>query len=147
MHLISLGLVISTPEIVCWRLNKFVQHESHIKHWCPLWRSSWVYLSPQDKFKNSTLKRAVRFAASRPWVHSPGRAVSKNFKKWYPQHSCLALGIYREVVENKPASSLVMFLGKALNRTPSLLFRRQMAQFFLQSSLGGIRSWKQNAME
>ena len=33
-----------------------------------------------------------------------------------------------EVVENKPASSLVVFLGKALNRTPSPLYGRQVAQ-------------------
>ena len=33
-----------------------------------------------------------------------------------------------EVVENKPASSLVVFLGKALNGTPPLLYGRQVAQ-------------------
>ena len=33
-----------------------------------------------------------------------------------------------EVVENKPASSLVVFLGKALNGTPPLLCGRQVAR-------------------
>ena len=37
-----------------------------------------------------------------------------------------------EVVENKPASSLVVSLGKALNGTPPPLCGRQVAQFFLR---------------
>ena len=36
-----------------------------------------------------------------------------------------------EVVKNKPASSLVVSLGKALNGTPPLLCERQVAQFSL----------------
>ena len=36
-----------------------------------------------------------------------------------------------EIVENKPASSLVVSLGKALNGTPPSLCGRQVAQFFL----------------
>ena len=35
---------------------------------------------------------------------------------------------FREVVENKPASSLVVSLGKALNGTPPPLCGRQVAQ-------------------
>ena len=36
-----------------------------------------------------------------------------------------------EVLENKPASSFVAFLGKALNRTPPPLCGRQVSQFSL----------------
>ena len=43
-----------------------------------------------------------------------------------------------EVVENKPASSLVVSLGKALNGTPPPLCGRQVAQFSLQ-----IEGWWQ----
>ena len=35
-------------------------------------------------------------------------------------------------MEDKPASSLVVSLGKALNRTPPLLCGRQVAQFSFQ---------------
>ena len=40
------------------------------------------------------------------------------------------LGVWHlwKVVENKPVSSLVVFLSKALNRTNSLLCERQVAQ-------------------
>ena len=44
----------------------------------------------------------------------------------------------REVVENKPASSLVVSLGKALNGTPPPLCGRQAAQFSLR-----IEGWWQ----
>ena len=37
-----------------------------------------------------------------------------------------------EVVENKPASSLVVSLGNSLNGTPPPLCERQMAQFSLR---------------
>ena len=43
-----------------------------------------------------------------------------------------------EVVENKPASSLVVFLGKALNGTPPPLYGRHVAQFSLR-----IEGWWQ----
>ena len=36
---------------------------------------------------------SVRFAVGRPGVHSPSRVIAKDFKRWYPQLSCLALGI------------------------------------------------------
>ena len=46
-------------------------------------------------------------------------------------HSFLLGARYlREVVQNKPASSLAVSLGKALNGTPPPLCRRQIAQFF-----------------
>ena len=43
-----------------------------------------------------------------------------------------------EVVENKPASLLVVSLGKTLNRTPLPLCGRQVAQFSLR-----IEGWWQ----
>ena len=36
----------------------------------------------------------VCFAVGRLGVHSPCRVLPKDFKKWYPQLPCLALGIY-----------------------------------------------------
>ena len=42
--------------------------------------------------------------------------------------SLLGARNFGEVVENKPANSLVVFLGKALNGTPSPLYQRELAQ-------------------
>ena len=42
-----------------------------------------------------------------------------------------------EVVENKPASSLVVSLGKALDGTPPPLCGRQVAQFSPEERVGG----------
>ena len=39
-----------------------------------------------------------------------------------------------EVVENKPASSLVMFLGKALNLTPHLYVEDRWSRYFGNSN-------------
>ena len=55
------------------------------------------------------------------------RVIPKDFKKWYSQLPCLALSIKRDNVENKPASLLVVSLGKALNGMPPPLCGRQVA--------------------
>ena len=76
------------------------------------WRSGW----------------SIRFAVGRPGVHSLSRVIPEDFKKWYSQLFCLALSIKKwDSMENKPASSLVMSLGKALNGTPPPLCGRQVA--------------------
>ena len=41
--------------------------------------------------------KSVRFAVGRPEVHSPCRVIPKDFKKWYLELPCLALGIYRRL--------------------------------------------------
>ena len=52
--------------------------------------------------------------------------------EWYPQLSCLALSTRETALENKPASLLVMFLGKALNgMLPSLCGRQAAARIGL----------------
>ena len=61
---------------------------------------------------------SVCIAVVRPGVHSLSRVIPKDFKKWYSQLPYLALSIKRDRVENKPASLLVVSLGKALNGTP-----------------------------
>ena len=63
---------------------------------------------------------SVRIAVGRPGVHSLSRVIPKDFKNWYSQLPCLALSIERDSVENKPASLLVVPLGKALSGTPHL---------------------------
>ena len=64
------------------------------------WRSSWK----------------VRFVVGRPGVHSLSQVIPKDFKNGIHR---LALSIKkRDSVENKPASSLVVSLRKALNGTP-----------------------------
>ena len=54
-------------------------------------------------------------------------AIPKDFKKSYLQLPCSALSIKKNSVENKPACLLVVFLGKALNKTPPPLCDRQVA--------------------
>ena len=71
---------------------------------------------------------SVHVVVGRPGVHSLSRVIPKDFKKWYSQLSCLALSIKKkDSVENKPASLLVVSLGKALNGTPPPLCGRQVA--------------------
>ena len=70
---------------------------------------------------------SVRIAVGRPGVYSLCRVIPKDFKKWYSLLPCLALSIERDSMENKPASLLVVSLGKALNGTPPPLFGRQVA--------------------
>ena len=87
---------------------------------------------PYQVGANSSVQSSVRaggvcFAVGRPGVHSLSRVVPTNFKKWYSQLPCLALSIKKDSVENKPASLLVVSLGKAINGTPSSLCGRQMA--------------------
>ena len=68
------------------------------------WRSGW----------------SVRFAVGR----SGNQSLSSHTKKLSKMVSTASLLNARhlgKVVENKPASSLVVFLGKALNGTPPLL--------------------------
>ena len=57
----------------------------------------------------------VRIAVGRPGVHSLSRVIPKDFKKRYSQLPCLALSTKKDIVENKPASLLVVSLCKALN--------------------------------
>ena len=71
------------------------------------------------------LERPV--AVGRPGVHSLSRVIANSFKKWYSQLPYLALSIKKGDVENKPASLLVVPLGKALNGTPPPLCGRQVA--------------------
>ena len=52
----------------------------------------------------------------------------QRFLKMVSPASLLGARHLGEVVENKPASSLVVFLGKALNGTPPLLCGRHVAQ-------------------
>ena len=70
---------------------------------------------------------SVHIVVGRPGVHSLSRVIPKDFKKWYSQLPCLALSIIKGSVENKPASLLVVSLGKALNGTPPPLCGRQVA--------------------
>ena len=55
-------------------------------------------------------------------------SYQKNFKKMVSIDSLLGARHLGKVVENKPASSLVVSLGKALNGTPLPLCGRQVAQ-------------------
>ena len=75
------------------------------------WRSGW----------------SVRFAVGRPWVQSPIESYQKTLKM-ISTASLLGARHLREVVENKPASSFVVFLGKALNGTPPSLYGKQVIQ-------------------
>ena len=60
------------------------------------------------------------FVVGGPEVHFPSRVIPKDFKKWYSQLPCLVIST-RDSVESKPASLLVVFVGKALNgMSPSL---------------------------
>ena len=76
------------------------------------WRSGW----------------SVRFAVGRAGVHSPCRVIPKDFKKVVFTASLLGAWHLWKVVDNKPTSSLVVSLGKALNGTPPPLCGRQVAQ-------------------
>ena len=77
---------------------------------------------------DSTTLDKVRSAVGRPGVHSLSQVIPKDFKKWYSQLPCLALSIKkRDGVNNKPASLLVVSLGKTLNGTLPPLCGRQVA--------------------
>ena len=79
----------------------------------------------------ATLRRSgwsVHFAVGRPGVQFPCRVISKDFKKLVSTAFLLDARHLGEVVENKPASSLVVSLGKAVNGTPPSLCGRQVAQ-------------------
>ena len=56
----------------------------------------------------------------------PCRVIPKDFKKMVFTASLLGAQQIRDSVENKPASLLVVSLGKALNGTPPSLCGRQM---------------------
>ena len=67
---------------------------------------------------------SVRFAVGRPGVHFPCRVIPKDLKKMVFTASLLGVQRIRDSVENKPASLLVVSLGKALNgMAPSLCGR------------------------
>ena len=55
----------------------------------------------------------------RPEIHFPKPVIPKNFKKWYLQLPCSAFR-ERDIVENKSASFLVVFLGETFNGMPPL---------------------------
>ena len=63
--------------------------------------------------------KRVCFAVSRPGSHIPCGVIPKVFKKWYSQLPYLSGQHGRDGVENKPASSTVVSLGKALDGMPS----------------------------
>ena len=69
---------------------------------------------------------SVRFAVGRPGVHFPSRVISKDFKKMVFTASLLGARHIRDNVENKRASFLVVFLGKALNGMPPSICGRKM---------------------
>ena len=52
-----------------------------------------------------------------------------------------------EVVENKLASSLVVFLGKALNETSPTSYGRQVAEFPSEKWVGRASDCETNAMK
>ena len=67
----------------------------------------------------------------RPGVYYPCRVIPKDFKNGI-HNFLLGARHLGEVVENKPASSLVVSLGKALSGTPPLLCGRPVAQLSLR---------------
>ena len=69
---------------------------------------------------------SVRIAVARPGVHSPTRVVTKDLKNGINGFSAWR-SAHRDSVENKPASLLVVSLGKALNGMPPSSRGRQMA--------------------
>ena len=71
---------------------------------------------------------SVRIAVGRPGVHSLSRVIPKDFKKGIFTASLLGAQHKKgDSVENKPASLLVVSLGKALNGMPPPLCGRQVA--------------------
>jgi len=50
---------------------------------------------------------------TRVWF--PGQVRPKYFKSWYSQLTCLTLSIYKGLCGDRPASLLVVSLGKTLN--------------------------------
>ena len=72
-----------------------------------------------------------RIVVSRPGVHSLGRVIPKDFKNGIRSFPTWCSALKWDGVENKPASLLVVSLGKALNGTPPPLCGRQVAyQYF-----------------
>ena len=69
-------------------------------------------------------------------IHSPMSSLTKRLSKMVSTASWLGARYLRDVVENKPASSLVVCLSKALNGTPPSLCGRQMGQFFSEVRVG-----------
>ena len=70
---------------------------------------------------------SVCFAVGTPRVHFPSRVIPKDFKKIVFTVSAWR-SADRHSVENKPASSLVVSLDKALNGTPLPFCGRQVAR-------------------
>ena len=70
---------------------------------------------------------SVRFVVDRPGIHFLSRVRPKDFKKGIHTFPAWRSAQKRDCVENKPASLLVVSLGKALNGTPPPLCGRQVA--------------------
>jgi len=49
------------------------------------------------------------------WVRFPDRINLKEFKNWFSQLPFLTFSIKKGKCEDRPASSLIVFLGKTLN--------------------------------
>ena len=61
---------------------------------------------------------SVRFVVGRPGVHSPSQVIPKDFKNGIHSFPAWRSAYKRDSVKNKPASLLVVSLGKTLNGTP-----------------------------
>ena len=70
---------------------------------------------------------SVRIAVGRPGVHSLSRVIPKDLKNGIHSFPAWCSAWKRDSVKNKPASLLVVSLGKALNGTPPPLCGGQVA--------------------
>ena len=69
----------------------------------------------------------------------PESGQAEDFRKWHSQLPCLMFSIKRDSVKTKPANSLVVSLGKALNGiTPALSGR----QLLVITIIKQIKKWK-----
>ena len=67
--------------------------------------------------------QSVRFAVDRSGVHSPCRVIPKDFKKWYPQLPCLALGIYGRLWRTSRQVRLLCPWAKHLTGRPTFMWK------------------------
>ena len=70
---------------------------------------------------------SVRIAVGRPGINSSSRVIPKDFKNGIHSFPAWRSALKRDSVVNKPASLLVVSLGKALNGTLPPLCGRQVA--------------------
>ena len=82
--------------------------------------------SSKDLLARWCSSESVHFAVGRPGVPFPCRVIPKDFKQMVFTASLLGAQHMRDSVENKPASLLVVSLGKAFNGMLPSLCGRQM---------------------